>query len=62
MWVLVFYAHLFAIYAHNDDYKVVVDGHKKFFRGANAREELKQFLKEEHWAVWVRLCELRADW
>jgi len=62
MWELVFVKYLFAIYRRGNDYKVVVDGHKKFFRGETAKADMERWIRDNDWTVWCSLCNHNADW
>jgi hypothetical protein len=64
MWVLVFAKYLFAIYVHevNGSYKIVVNGHKKYFRGETARQDAEQWIRDNDWDVWISLRNHNADW
>lgn len=64
MWILVYLRHKFAIYAHENgyDYKVVVNGKKKTFKGETARHDAERWIRDNDWDVWVALCNQRADW
>jgi hypothetical protein len=54
--------HKFEIYTRGYDYKVVVNGKKKFFKGETARQDAERWIRDNDWDVWVALCNHRADW
>ena len=62
MWELVYMRYKFAIYTRGFDYKVVVNGKKKFFKGETARHDVERWIRDTNWDVWVALCNHRADW
>jgi len=62
MWELVYCRHKFSIYIRGYDYKVVVNGKKKFFKGETARQDAERWIRDQNWDVWVALCNHRADW
>ena len=64
MWKLVYMRHKFAIFVHevNGSYRIVVDGHKKYFRGETARQDAERWIRDHDWDVWCSLCNHGADW
>jgi hypothetical protein len=62
MWELVYLRYMFAIYIRGFDYKIVVNGKKKYFRGETARHDAERWIRDNDWDVWVALCNHNADW
>jgi hypothetical protein len=62
MWELVYCRHKFEIYTRGSDYKIVVNGKKKFFKGETARQDAERWIRDMDWDVWVSLCDHGADW